>query len=153
VPTCSTHRRRPLPAVNTPEQALGVLGLATDEGRDRIVALACLDRTRRPLTMFIIEDSAAGADELSVATELLLDALDEADATSDGPSPLGAVILATSRPGEEAEPSPADLDTWDQLERRYRDQGIVLVDWFILADGLAVSVATRAGRPCWPSVG
>jgi hypothetical protein len=136
-----------------PEQALEVLGLATDEGRDRIIALACLDQARRPLTMFIIEESAAGADELSLAAELLLDALDDADATGDGPSPLGAVILATSRPGQAVEPTPGDLDAWDRLDRRCRGRGIVLIDWFILADGTAVSVATRAGRPRWPAGG
>src|SRR5580700_6233596 len=86
VATCSTHRRRPLPAVHTPEQALEVLGLATDEGRDRVIALACLDRERRPLTMFIVEESAAGPAELLVVGELLIDALVDADAEGDGPS-------------------------------------------------------------------
>jgi hypothetical protein len=152
VATCSTHRRRPPAAVHTPEQALEVLGLATDEGRDRVIALACLDRERRPLTMFIVEESAAGPAELLVVGQLLIDALVDADAEGDGPSPLGAVILATSRPGEAAEPTPVDLDAWNQLDTRFRSQGIVLVDWFIVADGTAVSVGTRAGQWRWSSV-
>ena len=140
--TCSTHRPRPAAPVRTPEQALEVLGLATNGGRDRVVALACLDRHRRPLAMFIVEDSAAGPAEVIVATDALLDAA----ADSGGAPPLGAVVLATSRPGGSADPTGLDLDAWEQLDQRFRGQGVTLVDWFVLADGTAVSVGARAGR-------
>ena len=144
---CSAHRPRPVAPVRTPEQVLEVLGLATDSGRERIVALACLDQDRRPLTMFIVEGSPAGPTELSVAADVLLAAILDATGGQDELSPLGAVVLATSRPGQPVEPTAADLAAWDQLDERFRRQGISLVDWFILVDGVAVSVATRAGQP------
>jgi len=135
--------------VRTPEEALEVLSLATDTGRDRVVALACLDQARRPLAMFIVEGSDAGPAEVLVAADALLDATAE----RDGPSPLAAVFLATSRPGQAVGPTAADLGAWDRLDRRCRSQGITLLDWFVLVDGVAVSVATRAGTQDRWSVG
>jgi len=120
-----------------------VLALATDAGRHPVVALACLDRTRRPLTIFVVEGSAAEPADLVVAVDALLDAAAECD----GLSPLGAVVVATSRPGRPAAPTAGDLEAWDQLDQRCRAQGISLLDWFVVADGAAVSVATRGRRP------
>jgi hypothetical protein len=139
--SCS-HRRGSGPPgrpVRSPADALRALSLATDGGREEAVVLACLDHERRPLTMFIVEGAPAGG----VLTAL--DVLLEADREQQ--SPLAAVILASSGHGCAGPPGPDDLAQWGQLERRCRDAGIELVDWFLLSDGAAWSVAEHAGWP------
>jgi DNA repair protein RadC len=122
--------------VRSPEAALHALSLATDGGRDPGLVMACLDRTRRPLTMFVVDGGRA--EDLPVAVDILLDAVPAA-------SPLDAVVLALCRPGRSAEPDPADAEAWPRLRGRCRQAGVALLDWFILADGAAVSVPERLG--------
>ncbi len=133
--TCSSHRRRPPAPVRTPEEALEALGIATDGGREAGVVLACLDRQRFPLTMFVVE----GGDDIVLALGVLI------EADRDRRSPLHAVALATSRPGRAEAPGPEELRVWAVLERRCADAGIELLDWFLLSDGAAWSVAAHAG--------
>jgi len=142
VVTCSAHRRRLRTPVRSPADALSCLSVATEGGRQPALVLACLDRDRRPLTMFVIDGGRA--EDLPVALDILLDAVDVQA------SPLDALVLASSRPGQRAEVDAADLDAWPGLLARCGEAGIILLDWFILADGASASMGDRLGRrPPW----
>lgn len=137
---CSTHRRTVPEPIRSPQDALRALGLATDGGRDRAVVLACLDADRRPLTLFVV-------DECPPQTECLVQSLDVLlGVARERPSPLAALVMATSGPDRPTEPSASDLELWPDLVGRCRKVGIALLDWFILAPGAATSVATRRGE-------
>ncbi len=133
--TCSSHRRRPPVPVRNPEDALRALGVATGNGSEAGVVLACLDRERLPLTMFIVE----GGDDIVLALDVLI------EADRDRSSPLHAVVLATSRPGHAEAPGADEVGVWALLERRCAHAGIELLDWFVLSDGAAWSVGAHAG--------
>jgi len=141
VTSCSAHRRAMPAPVRTPADALAALELATDAGHNPAIVLACLDRSRRPLTLFIIDDSAAGPEELVHALDVLLDVVGQA-----GPSPLTSLVVATSRPGASVVPAPGDAARWDQMAGQCALAGVALLDWFVLADGASRSVPGSAGR-------
>jgi hypothetical protein len=143
VSTCSHHRRRPAAPVRTPEDALTAISLATDAGHRDCVAVACLDAGRRPLAMFVLDgsDRAAGPTLLLQAVECLV------AAAVDVGSPVDAVVLGLSRPGGCHEPTPDDLELFRRMEDLCVDGGILLLDWFVISDGDARSVAHCLGRP------
>jgi len=134
--TCSHHHPRAAAPVRSAEAALKAITLAGGVGEDPCVVLACLDRDRRPLTMFVVEDGH-GPDDLRRAVDVLLDA--------GAHTALAAVVVALSRPGEDAAPSTSDLATWRTVQRSCTDVGVLPIDWFILADGQAVSVTEYLG--------
>ena len=139
MPTCSAHRRHLPPPISSREEAIAALDLATGNGRDDVVALACLDRLRRPLTMFIVEGCAATAAHVLHALEVLLDAVRGVE------SPLDAVILGASRPGDPGATSD-DLEGWTVLGQRCADAGVELLEYFILSDGRVEAVSERLGQ-------
>jgi len=142
-PSCRTHRTaRPEPLTG-PEDALAALSIATDGGTAPSAILACLDHERRPLTVFVLDRSPADPSPLLLALEVLLDAIDD----HDGRRLLAEVVLASSRPGLTSNPTPEDLDAWDELDELCDRNGIGLVDWFVLADGEAASVPAHLGEP------
>jgi hypothetical protein len=140
MPTCSAHRRRLPPPIRSRERAVAALRLATDDGRDDVVALACLDRARRPLTMFVVEGCAATVDDVLVALGVLLDAIEGAA------TPLDAVILAASRPGGPAGATPDDVRGWTVFRNRCIEAGVELLEFFVLADGVVDAVGERLGE-------
>lgn len=141
--SCRTHRGAPAAPLTGPEDALAALSVATEGGRQPAAVLACLDPARRPLTMFVLDHCPPDPSPLLLALEVLLDAVDD----HDGARLLSELVLATSRPGQTAEPTDEDLDAWDELDELCDRNGIGLLDWFILADGAAVSVPDALGEP------
>jgi len=141
VPTCSTHRRRAPAPVRTPEVALTALAQATDAGRTACVVVGELDRGRRPLALVVVDD--AHPCDLALAVDVVLAAL----GADHDPSPVAAVFLASSGDAAPAEVGPAECARLAALAGRLGDAGIALLDWFVLRDGSATSVAHRAGRP------
>jgi len=138
VPTCSTHRRRAPAPVRTPEVALSALAQATDAGRTACVVVGELDRGRRPLALVVVDD--AHPCDLALAVDVVL-------AARDHRSPVAAVFLASSGEAAPAEVGPAECALFGDLDRQLGGAGITLLDWFVLRDGSATSVAHRAGRP------
>ncbi len=138
VPTCSTHRRRAPAPVRTPEVALTALAQATDAGRTACVVVGELDRARRPLALVVVDD--AHPCDLVLAVDVVL-------AARDHRSPVAAVFLASSGAAAPAEVGPAECALFSDLDRQLGSAGITLLDWFVLRDGSATSVAHRAGRP------
>jgi hypothetical protein len=144
MPTCSTHHRRLPPPIRSREDALAALDLATDGGRERVVALACLDRDRRPLTMFIVEQCAATAAHVILALDALLDAI------SGVSTPLNAVIVAASRPDPPGGGVTLDdLDAWPLMREHCTRAGVELLEFFVLSDGVVDAVGDVLGSPPW----
>ena len=159
MPTCSHHRPPPAVTIRSAEDALKPILIVADSGRKECAVLACLDAARRPLTLFVVDDGD-GTDRPGHSTDdpctcrdadLLLQALDcLVLATARAGAEIDSVVLALSRPGRGAIPDPADAEAFRHFEARCVDGGLLLLDWFIVADGEVRSVATHVGRlPAW----
>lgn len=67
---------------------------------------------------------------------------------------LGAVVLATARPGRSHLPEPADHLRFLDLRAIFDDVGVQLLDWFVIAGGYASSLAELTdARPLWRGSG
>jgi hypothetical protein len=62
--------------------------------------------------------------------------------------PPGAVVFGTVRPDRGLLPSAADERCFAELRHRLGDVGVELIDWFLLAEGHASSLAELSGA-CW----
>ncbi|GAC1545821.1 MAG: hypothetical protein NVS3B12_34590 [Acidimicrobiales bacterium] len=76
-----------------------------------------------------------------------MDVLLEAVAGQPRGVPLGALVMASSRPGQLSGPTTADRAAWDAIDARCEAAGVELLDWFILADGAWTSVPDTLGEP------
>jgi len=130
---CRSHRPADR-AIHGPDEAIHALRLATDDGRLDATVVACVDAARQPLTMFIFEGPRPADD-----VELALDALLGAAAQTD--SLLAGVFVGLSRGEGEPGPTPQDEERWLRMSDACADAGIELLDWFVLTDGTACSVA------------
>jgi hypothetical protein len=141
--TCPPHRHRAPAPIRTPEDALATLALATDAGRDPCVVVASLDRSRRPLALLIVDGGTAS--DVPAALDVVLGGVRRLGAGS----PVAALFLACSG-ASVSEPDEADCALFAGLEARVLGTGMTLLDWFMLSEGSATSVAHRAGRsPAW----
>ena len=61
-------------------------------------------------------------------------------AAADEPR-LAALVIGTFRPGRSHVPEPGDTCCFAELRELLADAGIDLLDWFVVADGLATSLA------------
>jgi hypothetical protein len=139
-PICSTHRHRAVAAVRTPEAALTAVALATEAGRSSSVVIGGLDRTRQPLALLVF-DEAVGAD-LPLAVDLVLRVVRRLG----NDSAVASVFLASTGDAATSDPGPSESALYDDLDRRFAGAGIALLDWFMVTDGAALSVAHVAGR-------
>jgi len=126
---------RPAP-LRRAEDAIDVLLLAASQPyRPEAIALV-LDHAHRGLACVVV-DGATDATLSEVATALLLSA--------EARSGVGAFVLATTAPpggwpadGHELERHEMQ---WFDLREQFETPGYDLLDWFVLVDGLAVSMA------------
>jgi hypothetical protein len=140
VPTrCSSHRRRVPAPIRSAEDALTTLAAATDAGRDPCVVIGCLDSDHRPLTLVVVDD--AEPHHVVMTADTFIGALRDL-----GESLVAAVFVASS--GRAASPTvgEAEVATFTELDRRFAEAGVVLLDWFVLDHAAATSVAHQAGR-------
>lgn len=140
--SCRTHRP-PMPPICDRAAALEAVATPTNAGRAPCVVLGCLDVDRRPLTMFVIEGSPPTAEPLVLAVDVVLEAV----ALQPRGVPLGALVMASSRPGQCGGPTTADRAAWDAIDERCDASGVALLDWFILTDGAWTSVPDVLGEP------
>ena len=140
---CRRRRSRRPYRVLTPEDAIdAVLASAADLGTPRVLGLL-LDRDRAVVTAVAVDDPPPRGRDLD---ELLESLVDVAAATE-----VAALVLATVRPGRGHEPTPADLARWTWLVPYADDAGVELLDWFVLSDGFASSLAELTGvGDRWP---
>lgn len=132
--------KRPVPAAGLslrgPEDALGVLLAGATPDRPTATYLL-LDTTHCGITC--LEVSGRGdADAVFDVTELLL------RAAADEPR-LAALVVATFRPDRSHVPDPGDTWCFGELRELLADAGIDLLDWFVVADGYATSLAELSG--------
>jgi len=113
-----------------PRDALDVITLAAS-GRAETICLL-LDHAHRGITVVIIEGSGPD-DDLVGLGDLLVRAATETGA-------VGAVVLATARPGRSHLPDAGDERRWFDLRIRFEEAGVDLLDWFVLSGGLASSL-------------
>jgi hypothetical protein len=140
-PSRSPAAPPPLPGpLVRPEDAIDVLLLAASHPpRTEAIALV-LDRAHCGLTCMIVD--GAHPAELPTLAEVLLQAAAER-------RHVGAFVLATTA-AEACWPGATDELLWRQLRERFETQGYELLDWFVLVDGLAVSMAEITdSRPLW----
>jgi DNA repair protein RadC len=133
-PSCRSHHRAGR-AIETAEDAIRTLRIATEDGRLDCMVLACVDADREPLTMFVFDGPGRLEDDVEVAVDAVLGAVADAD------SPLSAIFLGSSRPAGEPGPTPEDERRWVRMADACADAGIDLLDWFLLCGPAACSVA------------
>ena len=134
---------RPHPAalpLSGPEDALGVLFAAASRPRQAEHLALLLDHAHRGLGCLVI----VGGGSIRPVAELLVHL-----ACQEGG--LAALVLATVRPpGTPSVPGAAELVTFHDLREQFDELGIDLVDWFLLADRRAASLAELTdSQPRW----
>ncbi len=132
---CRAHRE-PRPAclpVRRPDDALAViLAAAASPARPETICVL-LDHAHRGLGVVVVEGAMADDGIFEIA-EVVLRA-------ADGRGTIGAVVLATARPGRSHLPTDDDHDRWFELRARFEAAGVELLDWFVIARGFAASLA------------
>lgn len=141
---CRTVRRAhpawvPLPG---PEEALAtILVAATQPPAEETICLL-LDRAHCGLGCLTVEGTTDDDAVYRVADFLVDVAVDRAR--------LGAVVIATARPGRSHWPEAADHLRFLDLRAIFDDVGVELLDWFVIAGGYASSLAELTdARPLW----
>jgi len=135
VTRCHSHRE-PRPAslaVRRPEDALAViLTAAASPARPETICVV-LDHAHRGLGVIVV-DGAMSDDGIFEIAQVVLRA-------ADGRGTIGAVVLATARPGRSYQPTADDHDRWFELRARFEATGVELLDWFLIAGGFVASLA------------
>jgi hypothetical protein len=124
-----------------PEEALRiVLAAASDPPRAETIAVL-LDGAHRGLSPCVVCDGASSARQVVELGELLV-------AVAVREPALGAVVLASARPGRGIELAADDEAAFYDLRHDMADIGVDLLDWFLLDHGLAASVCELTDG-CW----
>ncbi len=141
---CSLHRppRARCDVIDTERVALSLM------------AMSVADPPRHETLAVLLDDQLRGSTILSVADTVEPDALfDVVDLISDvnhAGDELGAVVLATVRPGGAADPG--DVDRWLEASSMLADAGIELLEWFVFdATGVMCPRDLLGEPPRWPS--
>lgn len=154
-PSRSRHRAPPL---TDPLAALRlVLTVASTPPRDETVCLLLDDRCRPAACVVVV----GRADVVAVADTMLL--LAEPPPPAGHRSPGGDVaitaltgtvrglVLASVRPGRSHRPTADDELDWRVLQARFYGSAVDLLDWFLVDDDRAASLAELTGSPsAWP---
>jgi hypothetical protein len=145
------HPCHPAPAGRAPGAPLESLGDALG------TVLALLSRPPAPETLCLLLDAERrgltcvglpGETPPDAAAALCRVLAPLADAGVHG------VVVATARPGSSAHPSPHDEAQFCALRDGLEAAGVELLDWFVVAGGLAVSLAEHLAVPSpWCSDG
>jgi hypothetical protein len=107
--------------IRSADDALAVLALGAPYGHDTIVIL--LDGERRGSSIMVVKDTVDHDALFGV-----IDACVAAGAAQD--APVAAMIVASSRPDGDVEPT--DVHRWLEAGDQCRSGGIELIEWFVL---------------------
>jgi hypothetical protein len=130
------HDRSAAPIVLTPHDALTVIVAVRDLLGDGVVAALVLDPRFHPTELALTDDD----DEMEERTRLLLD-LSAGD--------TGGVVLASWLEG--VQPTLRDARRFERLRAHGEVCGTPLLDWFLLGERAAVSIAGLVDAPWrWP---
>jgi hypothetical protein len=117
---CTLHRipRGGIDPIRSEADALAVIGLAAPFGHDTIALL--LDHDRRGRSIVVVTGTVE-PDALFRTLDLCL---------AHHRCEVGALVLATSRPGGGLEPD--DVDRWVEASLQCEDAGVELLEWFVI---------------------
>ncbi len=145
---------RPCTTVRAPRHAS--LPVRSPEDALEVVACVFSQPAATETVCLLLDHAHCGGLVLSVAGAGEAEQVDHVGAlvaelaTSD--PHLGAVVLATARPGRTTRPTHDDELTFLGLRGRFEEAGVDLLDWFLVANGLATSLAELTdARPLWRS--
>jgi hypothetical protein len=139
--------------VRGPLAALRVVLLAASQPPRHETVCLLLDRGHRPLACIVV---VGRGDIVAIGETMLLVAGPPPSRSTGalrhgGVGDVGAVVLATIRPGDGHHPGPQDELDWRRLRRRFAGTGVELVDWFLLDGNRAASSCelsdARSHRP------
>ena len=143
-PRCPSRLRRGYahPPVQSVAAALEVIAsVAADPLGHETVALL-MDASRQGGTCLVVDGTEA-PDAISEVAEFVL------ASAGQQPSRVESVVLASVRPGRLA-PGAGDHWRWFDLRDRFDDAGIDLLDWLVVGDLVAVSMAQLTdSRSLW----
>ena len=139
------HRRSPtLPGASiplrSPDDALRVVLAAIAQPPEAETIVLLLDPTHRGNVCLVCRGAASAEQVASLVPILVQAAVNE-------PS-VGAVVLATVRPGRGVAVGRADQVAFGAMGHELGGAGIDLLDWFVLDGELIASVAELTGA-CW----
>ncbi len=122
-------------AVDSAEQALGLLEIAVARPLRPEIVVVALDELRHGSTVLIVTDTDRPGQVLGVVETV----------SAVLPAPSTAMFLASVRPrgGLVA----ADVDRWFEASALAAAHGVELLDWFVVSPGIAVSPREVAGEP------
>lgn len=139
--SCRVRRSRPVPTiapfVDSVEEALFVIDASVTSRPFGLVVLI-LTADRRVVTAVQIE----GGD----TTERRWAACDALLSAAGPDSVWGAAVLASDRHGAGVDAAEGDVVQWAVLRDRFAAGGVELVDWLLVDDDLARSMAESFGR-------
>lgn len=140
VPRCPSRYAHP--PVQSVAAALEVIAsVAADPCRHETVALL-MDASRHGGTCLVVDGTEA-ADAISEVAEFVL------TSAREQPSRVDSVVLASVRPGRLA-PGGGDHWRWFDLRDRFDEAGIDLLDWLVVGELVAVSMAqVTDSRSLW----
>ncbi len=132
---------RPGQPIPGPLAALEVVMLAVSRPRRPETIVVCLDHAHRGSTIVVVDHPSGEP------VEEIADMMFQMASSAPG---LGALVLATVRPGLGVAVGPADELAWFELRAGAEDAGLDLLDWFVVSDDHVVSLATLTdSRPLW----
>jgi hypothetical protein len=144
VPTtylCPTQPRPPAAAqpLVDPMAALHLVSAVFREPAEEETVCILLASDRTGLGCVSVAGAASADSALRVARL--------AAAAAEHGGPLGAVVVATSRPGWSHLPDECDEVCFSLMREDLAAAGVVLVDWFLVDAGRAGSMAELGGHP------
>src|SRR3954449_1803723 len=134
---------RPGQVISGPRAALEVVMLAVSQPRRPETVVLCLDHAHRGSTIIVVDHPHAEP------VEEIADFMFQLAVSARG---FGALVLATVRLGRGVAVVPADELAWFELRANAEENGLELLDWFVVSDDHVVSMATFTdARPLWHS--
>jgi hypothetical protein len=114
------------------------------------LALAAADTDPDVRTVILVEHPGGGgiATTLTGGDGSAAEAERFAEAVLDGVGDTGCrVVVASLRPGTELVVAEDDLAAWRRLRARFAGRAATLLDWFVVTDEEALSLAATAAPP------
>jgi hypothetical protein len=123
-----------------PDDALRVVFTALDEPRRPETIVLLLDDDHRGSVVLLVSDVGEPSEVRQLVALLV-------EVARTSPT-LRAVVLATSRPGGGVMPAGDDEQAFATMRHDLAEAGVELVDWFLVDEDRAGSVAELSGA-CW----
>jgi hypothetical protein len=138
---CAIHRipRARVDPIDSARVAWALIATVMRHPPEGEIIALLLDAERRGRSIVVVTGTAepdAVHDVVDVITERHGDDVD-----------LGAVIIASVRPGADADPD--DLDRWLEISGRLEGAGVELLEWFVVGREVSCPRDLLGERPRW----